>query len=64
LAAITSRGSGVLILNGQKLGEERGLAVTRNGFVQRRGRCQSNKCAAFAGVGRRRRLAARYAGLA
>jgi hypothetical protein len=54
----------VLILNGQKLGEERGLAVTRNGFVQRRGRCQSNKCAAFAGVGRRRRLAARYAGLA
>jgi hypothetical protein len=28
-----ARGSGVPILNSQKSGEERGLAVTRNGFA-------------------------------
>jgi hypothetical protein len=55
---------GVLILCGQKLAEEWGLAETRNRFAQRRGRCQSDQCAAFAAVGRSRRLAAGFAGLA
>jgi len=52
----------MLILYRQKLGEERGLTVTRNRFARGCGRRQGDQGAAFAGVGRGRRLAAGHAG--